>query len=52
VSEPASGYLRATFDNPPVNLLDDDTVGELTEIAGILETDPALRVTAAVRLGV
>ena len=44
LSEPAPGYLRATFDNPPVNLLNDDTVSELTQIAGILETDPAPRV--------
>ncbi|MFZ4894360.1 enoyl-CoA hydratase/isomerase family protein [Plantibacter sp. Mn2098] len=32
ITEPAPGYLRATFDNPPINLLDDTTVDELVEV--------------------
>ena len=44
LSRPVSGWLRATFDRPPPNLLDADTIGELAEIADILATDPELRV--------
>lgn len=32
VTEPAPGYLRATFDNPPINMLNDTTIGELVEV--------------------
>ena len=38
------GYLRATFDRPPINLLDNDTITELAELCTLLETDPELRV--------
>ena len=44
LSRPTPGYLRAVFDRPPINLLDDDTVTELAEICDILETDHDLRV--------
>ena len=44
LSRPVPGWLRATFDRPPVNLLDGDTIGELAEITEILATDPELRV--------
>ncbi|HEY3606314.1 MAG TPA: enoyl-CoA hydratase/isomerase family protein [Pseudonocardiaceae bacterium] len=44
LSRPAAGFLRATFDRPPVNLLDGDTIGELADITEILDTDPELRV--------
>lgn len=44
LSRPVSGWLRATFDRPPLNLLDADTIGELAEVVEILETDPELRV--------
>lgn len=42
LSRPLPGYLRATFDRPPLNLLDSDTISELADIAGIMETDPDL----------
>jgi enoyl-CoA hydratase/carnithine racemase len=44
LSRPVPGWLRATFDRPPHNLLDGDTIGELAGISEILETDPELRV--------
>ena len=44
LSRPVPGCLRATFDRPPLNLLDADTIGELAEIADILATDSELRV--------
>ncbi|WP_447587415.1 enoyl-CoA hydratase/isomerase family protein [Microbacterium lacticum] len=34
---PAPGVLRATYDNPPINLLTDDTVADLEEIADRLD---------------
>jgi enoyl-CoA hydratase/carnithine racemase len=39
LSRPAPGYLRATFQNPPINLLDADSLGELVEIIDRLESD-------------
>lgn len=44
LSQPVPGYLRAVFDNPPINLLNDDTITELTELCDTLEHDPSLRV--------
>jgi enoyl-CoA hydratase/carnithine racemase len=44
LSRPEPGWLRATFDRPPHNLLDGATTGELAEIADILATDEDLRV--------
>jgi len=32
LTRPAPGYLRATFDNPPMNLLTPDTILELREV--------------------
>jgi enoyl-CoA hydratase/carnithine racemase len=34
----------ATFDHPPINLIDPDTIGELNDLLIELETDAALRV--------
>ncbi|MBB4098264.1 enoyl-CoA hydratase/isomerase family protein [Sphingomonas kyeonggiensis] len=44
LQRPAPGLLRATFDHPPINLIDPDTIGELAELIGQLETDPEARV--------
>lgn len=38
------GYWRATFANPPINLIDPDMIVELSELVGRLETDPQVRV--------
>jgi enoyl-CoA hydratase/carnithine racemase len=39
-----SAYWRVTFHNPPINMLDGQTVLELQELVGRFETDPDLRV--------
>lgn len=41
---PAPGYWRATFSNPPINLIDLDTIGELDELVTRLECDPDIKV--------
>jgi enoyl-CoA hydratase/carnithine racemase len=44
LNTPAPGYWRATFSNPPINLIDPDTIMELSELVGRLETDPGVNV--------
>ena len=44
VTDVAPGYWRVTFSNPPINLEDPDTILELQELVGQMETDDALRV--------
>ena len=44
VTEVAPGYWQISFSNPPVNLEDPDTILELQELVGQMETDDALRV--------
>jgi enoyl-CoA hydratase/carnithine racemase len=44
IDSPAPGYWRATFSNPPINLIDPDTIMELSELVDRLETDPDVRV--------
>jgi len=44
LQRPAPGLWRATFDHPPINLIDPDTIEELAELIGQLETDPEVRV--------
>ena len=44
ITEVAPGYWRVTFSNPPINLQDPDTILELQELIGLIETDNALRV--------
>ena len=44
VTDVAPGYWRVTFSNPPVNLEDPDTILELQELVGRMETDDELRV--------
>ena len=44
LQRPAPGLWRATFDHPPINLIDPDTIEELAELIGAIETDPEVRV--------
>lgn len=44
VSRPAPGYVRATIDNPPLNIFDPDLVTALRELMDDLEADDAVRV--------
>lgn len=44
VERPAPGYWFATFANPPINLIDPDTILELAELLTTLEEDPDVRV--------
>src|SRR5215470_17237682 len=44
VSEVSGSYWRVTFDNGPVNLLDPDTIDELSVLIGRIESDLDLRV--------
>jgi enoyl-CoA hydratase/carnithine racemase len=44
VEEVSAPYWRITFDNGPLNLLDPDTVEELSALVARIETDPDLTV--------
>ena len=44
VEELSDSYWRVTFENGPLNLLDADSVDELAELVGRMETAPALTV--------
>ncbi len=44
LEKPPSGRWTATFSNPPINLIDMDTIGELQELIAALEGDPDVRV--------
>jgi enoyl-CoA hydratase/carnithine racemase len=44
IVRPAPGYWRATFQNPPINLIDPDTIEELSRLISLLETDPEVKV--------
>jgi enoyl-CoA hydratase/carnithine racemase len=37
------GYWRVAFDNPPINLIDPDTIDDLSDLVTLLETDPDCR---------
>jgi enoyl-CoA hydratase/carnithine racemase len=39
-----SGVLRAIFDRPPINLVHDETVAEVTALADRIESDPGVKV--------
>lgn len=41
---PAPGYWHATLSNPPINLIDLDTIAELDELVTRLERDPDVKV--------
>ena len=43
LEHPAPGYWRATFSNPPINLVDPDTITELGVLLTRLETDPDVK---------
>jgi enoyl-CoA hydratase/carnithine racemase len=38
------GHWQATFDRPPINLINPDTIRELQQLVGSIETDPEVRV--------
>ena len=44
VTHPAQGYVRATIDNPPLNLFDPDLVTALATLMADLEADEATKV--------
>ena len=44
VSRHSDAYWRATFDNPPLNLIDPETIVALPELMDTLEKDPAVKV--------
>ncbi|RXZ78377.1 enoyl-CoA hydratase/isomerase family protein [Paenibacillaceae bacterium] len=44
VVHPAKGYWHVTFNNPPMNLFDPDTVYELLLLMDQMESDPELKV--------
>ena len=37
------GYWRLTFENPPINMIDPQSMLELQDLLGQFETDPDLR---------
>jgi hypothetical protein len=39
ISKPSSALWTATFNNPPINLIDPDTIGELQDLVVTLESD-------------
>lgn len=44
VRYPVRGYWRAQFCNPPINLIDMDTIAELSHLISRLENDPDVKV--------
>src|ERR1700761_7741038 len=44
ISKPSSALWTATFNNPPINLIDPDTIGELQDLVGTLESDAEVKV--------
>ncbi|ASP98435.1 enoyl-CoA hydratase/isomerase family protein [Sinorhizobium meliloti] len=44
LSFPAPGLVRARFNNPPINLVDPDTIFELSTLIAQLEADPEIKV--------
>jgi enoyl-CoA hydratase/carnithine racemase len=44
IANAAPGYWRATFHNPPINLIDLDTIAELSHLVTRLEHDPEPKV--------
>jgi enoyl-CoA hydratase/carnithine racemase len=44
IDKRSSAYWRATFDNPPINLIDPQTIHELDALVGEIESDPDVRV--------
>jgi enoyl-CoA hydratase/carnithine racemase len=44
LTEPAQGYLSAEFFNPPINLIDPDSIRELSNLITRLDNDPDVKV--------
>jgi len=44
ITYPAPGYWRAELSNPPINLIDLDTIAELSHLISRLESDPDVKV--------
>jgi enoyl-CoA hydratase/carnithine racemase len=44
ITQASTGYWRVTFSNPPINLADPDTIIELQQLVGLIESDDTLRV--------
>jgi enoyl-CoA hydratase/carnithine racemase len=44
ISKRSDSYWRATFDNPPLNLIDPETIVALRKLMDTLEADPAVKV--------
>ena len=44
VNKVTPAYWRLTFENPPINMLDPQTMLELQDLVGQFETDPGLKV--------
>ena len=44
IDKRSSAYWRATFDSPPINLIDPQTIHELDALVGEIESDPDVRV--------
>jgi len=44
ITQPAPGYWRAEFSNPPINLVDLDTIAQLSDLISSLEQDPSVKV--------
>ena len=44
ISKLSSAQWTATFNNPPINLIDPDTIGELQDLVAALESDAEVKV--------
>ena len=44
IEKRSAGYWRATFDHPPINLIDPQTIHELDSLVTQIESDPDVRV--------
>jgi len=44
ISKSSSAKWTATFNNPPINLIDPDTIGELQDLVAALESDAEVKV--------
>lgn len=44
IDKTTPGYWRATLDNPPINVIDDQMYDELYDLVGEIEAEPSLKV--------
>jgi enoyl-CoA hydratase/carnithine racemase len=47
VSKVTPAYWRLTFNNPPINMLDPQTILQLQDLVSEFETDPQLKVVVS-----